>query len=154
MSCARSSDENRKRQWVYCMLKRSGQKAPGAASSQCESRGSSIRDRMRTVLVGTSPDAACVVVVTLTDEHSTLQSPLTARQLSQHFLGRRFFSPPCASCERAEAVVTAPLLIHHGQLCTGHVLAAGDELGGSREAAQAAYGSATTVSVAYCAEKT
>ena len=41
--------------------------------------------------------------------------------------------------ERAEVTVTAPLLLHTGQQCAGHVLAAVDEPGGSGEAAVAAY---------------
>ena len=44
-----------------------------------ESRVSSIRDRMKAVMVGSSPAAACVVVRTPTDEHSVPQRPLTAK---------------------------------------------------------------------------
>ena len=52
-------------------------------------------------------------------------------------MGRRFFIDTCAFFERAEAGLTAPLLSHHGQQCTGHAVAAVDDPGGSERAAVA-----------------
>jgi hypothetical protein len=42
-------------------------------------------------MVGPSPDAGCMVMRTLTDELSTLQSPLTAKVVNDSENGAAFF---------------------------------------------------------------
>ena len=73
---------------------------------------------MKAVMVGSSPAAACVVVRTPTDEHSVPQRPLTAKYyvvVNDSENGAAFFYlATCACFERAEAAVTAPLLLHPG----------------------------------------
>ena len=72
---------------------------------------------MKAVMVGSSPAAACVVVRTPTDEHSMPQRPLTAKYyvvVNDSENGAAFFTAMCACFERAEAAVTAPLLLHSG----------------------------------------
>ena len=65
-------------------------------------------------MVGPSPDAGCMVMRTLTDELSTLQSPLTAKVVNDSENGAAFFIATCACFERAEVAVTAPWLLHPG----------------------------------------
>ena len=79
-------------------------------------------------------------VGTLTDEHSAMQSPLTARTgyrygRSQPTLGRLPLASLCACLERAEVAGMAQLLNHLGQRGAWHVVIAGGELAGQGEAA-------------------
>ena len=74
---------------------------------------------MRTVVVVTSQNLGCMVVRTLTDELSALQSPLTAKVVNDSENGAAFFLRHCARAfEQAEAAVTVPLLTHHNYWCT------------------------------------